>query len=110
MNFTNRQKEAWLNDFDQYILNHLGASDLTMDVIATNFGISRRQLYRRVKSMTNLTPHDYLNQVRFAKAHEYLTNGTFRTVAATAKAVGYEDAVYFSRKFKERFGKLPSEV
>jgi AraC-like DNA-binding protein len=110
MNLTKRRGEAWLEAFNQYLIDHLSDTNLTMDSTAADFGISRRQLYRRVKLLTNQTPHNYLIQVRFQKAHEHLKKGTFRTVAETAKAFGYADAIYFARKFKERFGVLPSEV
>ena len=110
MRFSGRHEEEWLSEFDQYILENLGESRLSVDSIAAHFDISRRQFYRIVKSLTNQTPHNYLNQIRFNKALEYLENGTFRTVAETAKAVGFADTVYFARKFRERFGVLPSEV
>ncbi len=110
MRLTGKREEYWLSDFNQYILDNIGESYLTTDSIAAYFGISRRQLYRKVKALTNQTPHDYLNQIRFQKAYEHLEQGTYETVAETARAVGFTDPVYFARKFKSRFGMLPSEV
>lgn len=110
MRLTNRHDQTWLMDFNQYIATNLGESYLCVDSIADYFGISRRQLYRIVKAHTEQTPLEYLNQVRFKKAYQFLKEGTFDTVAATARAVGFADTVYFARQFKERFGVLPSEV
>ena len=52
----------------------------------------------------------YLKEIRLEKAYEYLEMGIFPTVTATAHAVGFKDPIYFARKFKERFGVLPSKV
>jgi transcriptional regulator GlxA family with amidase domain len=71
---------------------------------------STRQLQRRLKEYTGQTPADYLNSIRLNKSYQYLTQGTYPTVSATARALGFRDTVYFSRKFREHFGILPSEV
>ena len=110
MRLSKRHESEWLEDFSQYIHANIGESFLSVDSIAAHFEISRRHLYRKVKALTDLTPHDYLNEVRFQTAYDYLEEGSFRTVAETAKAVGFADTVYFARQFRERFGMLPSEV
>ncbi len=105
-----KKDEIWLEELDQYIQENLNNESLTADKLALLMDISKRQLFRKIKALTNQTLVEYINEHRFQKAKHYLENYTYRTVAQTALAVGFRDASYFSRQYKERFGILPSEV
>ena len=105
-----KQPEKWMGELEAYLLQHLTQNNLTAAHIAHAMNISERQLYRNLSAFAQTTPNQYLNQLRFLKAYEYIENNTYNTVAETAQAVGFRDASYFSRKFKERFGVAPSEV
>ena len=99
-----------LNQINQYIEEHLQDEHFNVHQLSILLNISQRQLYRNIKALTQMTPHQYINQIRFQKAYEYLQHKTYPTITDTAHAVGFKDAEYFSRQFKKYFGQLPSEV
>lgn len=105
-----RKNQEWKAQLDECIEDSIEDARFTAPELARRMGISERQLFRKVKALTSFTPNDYLNNIRFNKAKQYFEDGTYDTVANTAKAVGFKDPGYFSKKFKERFGKLPSEL
>ena len=70
--------------------------------------MSRSLLYKKVKSLTGLTPNNYISQVRYNKAKFYLESNKYSTVKEVAYSVGFKDEKYFSRNFKKYFGKYPS--
>lgn len=71
--------------------------------------VSRAQLYRKFKSLSNLTLADYFKSLRLNKARELLlTSGL--TVTEVSYATGFKSLPYFSREFTRKFGKSPSEM
>jgi AraC-like DNA-binding protein len=70
-------------------------------------GISRAQLYRKFKSHTDRTPHDYLRRYRLQKARELLLTTTYN-VSEIAYRTGFKNVSHFSRIFAEEFGINPS--
>ena len=88
---------------------HLSEDDLTAVRLSREVALSRRQLFRRIKELTGMTPNEYINEVRFREARRHLEERTFNTVKSVAHAIGFRDVPYFSRQFLERFGKRPSE-
>jgi len=82
--------------------------DFGVDVIASNVGMSRTQLWRKLKSTINKTPGDIIRDMRLAKAIEMLKTGKYR-VSEIAYSVGFTDPKYFSKTFSKKFGVSPSE-
>ena len=82
---------------------------MTIPNLARHFAMSESSLLRQLKSLTGLTPVKYLQEIRLAKARNLLENQTCDSIARVAQEVGYSDARTFSRSYKKRFGKLPSE-
>ena len=70
--------------------------------------MSRRQLQRRIKQLTGLSPHQYIQEARMLEARQLLENRSKSSVKAVSFSVGIRDIKYFSQQFKKRFGKLPS--
>ncbi len=100
---------AWLAHLEEQVMVHLCEDDLTADRLSREVALSRRQLFRRIKELTGMTPNEYINEVRFREARRHLEERTFNTVKSVAHAIGFRDVPYFSRQFLERFGKRPSE-
>jgi AraC-like DNA-binding protein len=67
-------------------------------------------LYNKIKAYTGLSPNQYLIEVRLLKARQLLETKAYQTAAEVCFVVGFKSPPYFSRIFKNRFGKLPSEV
>jgi YesN/AraC family two-component response regulator len=76
--------------------------------ICDTLGMSRAQIYRKFKSFTDRTPHDYLRTYRLQRAKELLLT-TKINVSGVAYRTGFKNISHFSRIFAEEFGKNPSK-
>lgn len=83
-------------------------SDYDVETMAADAGLSRSQLHRKMKELTNLSPAVFLRTIRLEQAarllHERNTN-----VSQVAYAVGFNSLNSFSKAFKQHFGKSPTE-
>ncbi len=92
------------------IEEHLSSSSFGVEWLADEVGLSTRQLQRRLQKETGLTAAAFIRAIRLERAAEFLKAGDVPTVKAAAEAVGYRNASYFSRLFKEAHGAPPSEL
>jgi len=99
----------WLEELEEHLSKHLSNNNFSITQLAFDLAISERQLRRRIKTLTGLSPTQYLKETRLQAARQLLEQRRFNTVAQTAGAVGFQDARAFSRNFSNRFGKTPSE-
>lgn len=85
-------------------------SDTTYGVsdLASTLHLSTRQLHRKLKSSTGMSPLQFIKEIRLQQARTLLENGASETVAEVMYAVGFQKSNYFAKVYKERFGKLPS--
>jgi signal transduction histidine kinase/DNA-binding response OmpR family regulator len=95
-------------DMDQYIMDHI-KDEITGDQLATQTGHSERSLYRKVKANTGLSLMQYVREFRLRQARNLLENKEFHTVSEVSYAVGFNYLSHFTKNYKERFGKQPSE-
>jgi DNA-binding response OmpR family regulator/nitrogen-specific signal transduction histidine kinase len=72
-------------------------------------GMSRSQLFRKMKAVTDTSPSDLIRSFRLNKAKALLESGDV-TVAEVTYQVGFKDPSYFSKIFQEEFGILPSTI
>ena len=100
---------AWLEDFEKHVQDNLASDVLTVPELARHFLMSESSLLRQLKRLTGLSPVQYLQEIRLAKARYFLENRSYDSIAKVASNVGYGDVRNFSRSFKQRFGKLPSD-
>lgn len=91
------------------ILKHMSNPNLKMDDLGEEIGLSRVQLYRKVKALTGLSPVELLRQMRLQRGYTLLTTTT-KTVNEVAYEVGFGTPGYFSKCFKQQFGKYPTEL
>ena len=87
--------------------NHTG-QNLTVDDICKNMGISRVQLYRKVKALLNINVNDYILNTRLQKA-KYLLRNESSTIGEIASETGFSSPAYFSSVFKTKVGITPKE-
>src|SRR5690606_7728252 len=76
----------------------MGDSQFSVEALAGEVGLSPRQLHRRLKELTGLTPGGYIRMMRLQRAEQMLRQQAGH-VAEVAYAVGFNDAKYFSRLF-----------
>lgn len=87
----------------------LGNSDLSVEEIARQMGLGRTQFYRKIKSLTNYSPNELIRHIRLKKARRMLT-GSELSVSEIAYAAGFSNPAYFTKCFREVYGKTPSEL
>lgn len=87
----------------------MGNPDLNIDRLASEMGLGRSQLYRKIKALTNYTPVELLRNLRLKRSREMLTT-TQKSISEIAYEVGFSTPAYFTRCYKEAFGETPSEL
>ena len=105
---TNRGDAQFLQRAIAVIEQKMSDFEFDVDALARSVAVSRRQLYRKLKAVTDATPKAFIRSVRLKRAAELLVNSDM-TVTEVTFAVGFQDVKYFRNLFKEQFGVLPSE-
>lgn len=103
------QDTLFAEQLNEAIRTHMSDPNLKMDDLGEKVGISRVQLYRRVKALTGLSPVELLRQMRLQRGYALLTSTT-KTVNEIAYEVGFGTPGYFSKCFKQQYGKYPMDV
>ncbi len=99
----------WLENFEGYVQKNFSSDILSVSKLAEVFYMSESSLLRQLKRLTGLTAMQYLQEIRLNEARHLLENRDSNSIAQVASKVGYSDTRHFSRRFKQRFGKSPSE-
>ena len=102
------QEDQFMKILIQLMNDNLENFDLNIDLLASKLNMSRTVFFNKLKSLTGLSPVEFVREVRFERAAEYMRD-TQLTVAEISYKVGIEDPRYFSRCFKQKFGSTPSE-
>jgi AraC-like DNA-binding protein len=103
------QDMLFAEQLNEAIRKNMSNPNLKMDDLGEEMGLSRVQLYRKVKAITGQTPVELLRQMRLQQAYALLASTT-KTVAEIAYEVGFGTPGYFSTCFKKQFGKYPTEL
>ncbi|MBR0037349.1 MAG: helix-turn-helix transcriptional regulator [Bacteroidales bacterium] len=103
------QDTIFAETLNQAIRRNMGNPNLKMDDLGEEIGLSRVQLYRKVKAITGLSPVELLRQMRLQRGYALLQS-TNKTVNEIAYEVGFGTPGYFSNCFKKQFGKYPMDV
>lgn len=82
-------------------------SELSIDDIANDLAMSKSSLSRKLKSITDKTPVEIVTEYRLHRAQKMLKAG--KSVSDVAYSVGFNDPLYFSRKYRAQFGYPPSQ-
>lgn len=82
-------------------------SEFSIDDIADELAMSKSSLSRKLKSITDKTPLEIITEFRLHRAQKMLREG--RSVSDVAYSVGFNDPLYFSRKYRAEFGYPPSQ-
>ncbi len=107
-NSSNKIDRKFINEFTSLVENNIDNEDFSVDEICKEIGISRVQLYRKVKALIGYNINDYILTVRLQKAKYLLTNENL-TISEVAYKVGFASQAYFSTVFKSKFLVTPSE-
>ena len=103
------KEDIFLTKFREFIEKNLSDSDLGVETIGAELGLSRVQLYRKIKALTGLSPVELLRTARLQKGRQLLER-TDKTISEVAYEVGFTAPSYFTKCFKDEFGISPSDL
>ena len=101
--------KQFLKQLHSIIQKNLSDSEFGVEDIGKQIGLSRVQLYRKVKAMTGSSVVDLLRKARLAKARRLLESRSM-SVSEVAYDVGFSAPSYFTKCFKDEYGMLPGEI
>lgn len=107
MGYSKADKQ-FLERLDTIIKENLGSMDVDVENLARLMNMSRATFHRKVKALSNLTPHELVNITRLQEAARLLAEGNYK-VYEVADIVGYTLQSNFARDFHKQFGMTPSD-
>ena len=99
--------QQFLQRVQDTIEAHIENEAFSVDTLASGIGVSKRQLQRKLKALTDLSPNQCIRSMRLQRARQLLEQGA-GNVTEAAFSVGYSDVTAFSKAFREEFGQPPS--
>ncbi|MGI4737650.1 MAG: hybrid sensor histidine kinase/response regulator transcription factor [Janthinobacterium lividum] len=103
-----RVDQKFLADLTAIVEANLGRAELGVDDVAHSLGLSRVQLYRKVKAVLGTGVTDFIQSLRLTKARQLLLEESL-TIAEVAYQLGFSSPAYFSTCFKARYQVSPSD-
>ncbi|MDL2304456.1 substrate-binding domain-containing protein [Bacteroides sp. OttesenSCG-928-D19] len=100
-------EQEFLSKFENYIEENISNSELGITELTAAMGMSRAQLYRKIKSLTNYSPTDLMRIIRLKYAAHQILHGIQITEASYNS--GFSSPSYFTKSFREFYNMSPSE-
>ncbi|UCH14565.1 MAG: response regulator, partial [Bacteroidales bacterium] len=100
--------EKFLKKVMDYIEKNISEPELNVETLSNEVGISTTHLYRKIKSLTDLSPNELIRKARLKKAAEFLSTKQ-GTISEVMYEVGFSNHSYFAKCFHEEFGFSPKE-
>ena len=100
--------KKFVSSFVSLVEANISNAEFGVNDICSDLGLSRVQLYRKVKALLGYSVNDYINNVRLKTAKHLILKGD-DPIAEIAFKVGYSSAAYFSTAFKSQFNVTPTE-
>ena len=104
-----RRENEFLTRFLAVVDSHLSDSDLSVEDIGEEMCLSRVQLYRKVKALTGKSPVEIIREERLKRGHQLLADSSLN-ISEIAYRVGFSSPSYFTKCYKDLFGKSPTDV
>ena len=105
---SNETDKTFAAQLGKIIQDNLSDNEFNVERIGDEIGLSRVQLYRKVKALTGYSPVEMLRKARLTRAR-HLLRTTEKTVSEVAYAVGFSTPSYFSKCYKDEFGESPKK-
>jgi AraC-like DNA-binding protein len=103
----NSEKDLFLKKALVKLETRLSDGNLSFDQFAIEMNVSKASLYRKLKSVSGLSPCEFIRTVRIKRSALLLVK--HKNAADVAFEVGFNDSKYFSRCFKSEFGLTPTQ-
>ena len=105
---SNETDKTFAAQLRKIIQDNLSDNEFNVERIGDEIGLSRVQLYRKVKALTGYSPVEMLRKARLTRAR-HLLRTTEKTVSEVAYAVGFSTPSYFSKCYRDEFGESPKK-
>jgi len=105
----NSLEDRFLQEVFQIIKDNIDNENFKVDDVANGVGFSRSQLHRKLKALLDKSANQLIVEIRMNEAYRLLKSKA-DSVSQVAYSVGYSNLSYFTKRFKEKFGILPSAV
>lgn len=105
---TSSVDKHFIEKMDSIIAQHIGDCNFNIEQMAEMMGMGRTKFFNKTKELTGMSPNKYLQNERMRIAAELLKKGEL-TVAEVSYRVGIQDASYFNKCFKAKYGIVPSK-
>lgn len=101
--------EILMGKIMKVVNEHLDDPALNVEMLASEVGLSRVHVHRKLKELTNLSTRDFIKNIRLQQAAALLTQDQKLTISEIAYATGYTNLSHFSSSFREKYGMSPKE-
>jgi AraC-like DNA-binding protein len=102
------QEQSFITKMNDIITRNVENPKFSVEDLADKLGVSRVQLYRKVKAIIGINISDHINNVKLEKAAELLKSNNMN-ISEIAYSLGFSSPNYFSTAFKNKFGISPKE-
>ena len=106
--YTSQLDKEFMDKVMETIEKHLDNGDLTVEDIAGEVNMSRSVFFKKLKTLTGLSPVEFLKEIRMKRAAQLIETEEYN-MAQIAYMVGLNDSHYFSKCFKQQYGMTPTE-
>jgi len=103
-----KEDERFSENVSSHIFDQLDNTEFGADDLASAVNMSRITLYRKIKAISNTTPHEFIHITRLKKAAELMVDRRYR-VYEIAMMVGYKSQTHFGKVFQKQFGMTPRQ-
>jgi len=104
-----RIEDVFMKKVNGILEDNYQDEDFSLPRLCMEIGMSRSQLFRKMKAVADIAPSDLIRSYRLHKAKAMLEEGS-KSVAEITYQVGFKDPSYFSKLFLEEFGVQPSAL
>jgi transcriptional regulator GlxA family with amidase domain len=100
--------ERFLKKVIEIVENNIGDPDFDIEKFASDAGVSRMQLYRKLSALTDMTVKEFVRDIRMKRAAQLLRQKNMN-ISEIAWATGFRDLSHFRKCFRKKFGMSASE-
>lgn len=104
----NNLNAEFVKKLNTIILEHITDETISIKMLADEFAMSLSNMHKKVKSITGITPNEYIRLIKLNKAAQLLSTGRYK-ITEVCYMVGFNTPSYFSKCFFEQFKKLPKD-
>lgn len=107
--FANELNDKFVKKAFEIVQKYISDPDFGKDSFASEMNVSSSLLYKKIKSLTDQSPSDFIKTIRLTKALQYLQESKI-SVTEVSELCGFTSVGYFSTVFKKHYGKSPTDI